>query len=63
MAGMEMILRLRWGMKIKVFGSRQQVAFGEKARKIEGLESLEGDFYTRFKPENKGFGAVTWLDI
>ena len=30
---------------------RQQVAFWEKARKSEGLESLEGDFYTRFKPD------------
>ena len=31
--------------------ARQQVAFREKARKSEGLESLEGDFYTRFKPK------------
>ena len=30
---------------------RQQVAFREKARKSEGVASLEGDFYTRFKPE------------
>ena len=40
---------------------RQQVAFGEKARKIEGCGSLEGDFYTRFMTENYVFGAVTWL--
>ena len=32
--------------------ARQQVAFREKARKIEGCGSLEEDFYTRFKPEN-----------
>ena len=32
--------------------SRQEVAFMEKAREIKGLESLEGDFYTKFKPEN-----------
>ena len=50
MAGVEMILRLRWGMKIKVFGSRQQVAFREECRKIKGFGSLEEDFYTRFKP-------------
>ena len=36
--------------------SRQQVAFGKKARKSKGLESLEGDFYTRFKPIFMGFG-------
>lgn len=36
--------------------SRQQVAFREKARKFEGLESLEGDFYTRFKPKIKDLG-------
>lgn len=40
---------------------RQEVAFWEKARKIEGLESLEGDFYTRFKPEKMWIWAVTWL--
>lgn len=39
---------------------RQEVAFGEKARKIKGCGSLEGDFYTKFKPENKGFGVVAW---
>jgi len=43
--------------------ARQQVAFREKARKIKGCGSLEEDFYTRFKPENKGFGAVTWWNI
>lgn len=31
---------------------RQEVAFLEKAREIKGLESLEGDFYTKFKPNN-----------
>ncbi len=30
--------------------TRQQVAFGEKARKSEDMESLKEDFYTRFKP-------------
>lgn len=34
------------------FLSRQEVAFLEKAREIKGLESLEGDFYTKFKPKN-----------
>ena len=29
---------------------RQQVAFGEKARKSEGCGSLREDFYTKFKP-------------
>ena len=32
--------------------TRQEVAFWKMARKSEGLESLEGDFYTRFKPKN-----------
>lgn len=40
--------------------TRQEVAFSEECRKIKGYGSLEGNFYTRFKPENKGFGAVTW---
>ena len=40
---------------------RQQAAFPEECRKIKGCGSLEGDFYTKFKPKNKGFGAVTWL--
>lgn len=31
--------------------SRQEVAFRKECRKIKGLESLEEDFYTRFKPE------------
>ena len=39
---------------------RQQVALWEKATKIEGFGSLREDFYTRFKSENLGFGAVTW---
>lgn len=30
--------------------SRQQVAFLENCRKIKGCGSLEGKFYTRFKP-------------
>jgi len=39
---------------------RQQVAFGEKSRKIKGCGSLREDFYTKFKPEvNDGAGA--WL--
>ena len=42
---------------------RQQVAFLEECRKIRGCESLREDFYTRFKPKNKGFGAVTWWII
>lgn len=45
-----------WGVRNRrdsCFGvSRQHVAFLDKARKFEGLESLEGDFYTRFKPKN-----------
>ena len=39
---------------------RQEVAFLRKSRKIKGCGSLERDFYTRFKPKNKGFWAVTW---
>ncbi|MBE5950548.1 MAG: hypothetical protein E7260_03020 [Lachnospiraceae bacterium] len=31
---------------------RQQVAFGEKSRKIKGCGSLREDFYTKFKPKN-----------
>ena len=31
---------------------RQQVAFGEKARKNKDCGSLRVDFYTRFKPKN-----------
>lgn len=30
----------------------KKLLFWKSAREIEGLESLEGDFYTRFKPEN-----------
>lgn len=40
-----------------------EVAFREKCRKIKGCGSLEEDFYTKFKPGNKGFGAVTWWRI
>ena len=40
---------------------RQQVAFREECRKIKSCGSLGEDFYTRFKPKNKGFGVVTWL--
>jgi len=40
--------------------SRQEVAFLKECRKIKGFGSLREDFYTKFKPENKGFGAVTW---
>ena len=42
--------------------SRQKVAFLEKCRKIKGCGILREDFYTKFKPKNLGFGAVTWLD-
>ena len=41
--------------------SRQEVAFSEECRKIKGCGSLREDFYTKFKPENCGIGAVTWL--
>jgi len=41
---------------------RQEVAFLKERRKIKGCGSLKEDFYTKFKPENLGFGAVTWLD-
>ena len=40
--------------------SRQEVAFLKKSRKIKGFGSMREDFYTKFKPKNKGFGAVTW---
>ena len=40
--------------------SRQEVAFSEECREIKGPGSLREDFYTKFKPKNKGFGAVTW---
>ena len=42
---------------------RQEVAFLEECRKIKGCGSLREDFYTRFKPKNYGFGAVTWWII
>ena len=42
--------------------SRQQVAFEEKARKIEGCGSLEEDFYTGFKPDFMWFWVVTWWE-
>ena len=41
--------------------ARQQVAFLKKVRKIAGFGNLKRNFYTRFIPENYGFGAVTWL--
>lgn len=41
--------------------SRQQVAILKEWLKIRGCGSLKEDFYTRFIPENDGFGAVTWL--
>ena len=40
--------------------ARQEVAFLKECRKIKGCESLREDFYTKFKPENKGYRAVTW---
>ena len=42
---------------------QQQVAFMEECRKIKGCGSLREDFYTRFIPIFKDFGAVTWLKI
>ena len=42
--------------------ARQEVAFSEECRKIKDFGSLREDFYTKFKPKNKGFGAVTWLE-
>lgn len=36
--------------------TRQEVAFGEKARKIRGCGSLRKDFYTRFIPIFKELG-------
>jgi len=44
----------------KIQMTRQEVAFSEECRRIKGCGSLKVDFYTRFKPENKGFWAVTW---
>ena len=41
---------------------RQEVAFWEECRKIKDCGSLKRDFYTRFKPKNKGFGDVTWWE-
>lgn len=41
--------------------SRQEVAFREECRKIKGFGSLKRNFYTRFIPIFKNFGAVTWL--
>ena len=41
---------------------RQEVAFLKKSRKIKDFGSLREDFYTKFKPKNKGFGAVTWWE-
>ena len=41
--------------------SRQEIAFWGECRKIKGCGSLEGDFYTGFIPEKRGFGAVKWL--
>ena len=42
---------------------RQEVVFSEECRKIKSYGSLREDFYTKFKPKNKGFGAVTWLEL
>ena len=39
---------------------RQQCAFSKESSKYAGCEILKRNFYTRFKPENKGFWAVTW---
>lgn len=48
----------RVGSVIEV--SRQEVAFLKECRKSKGYGSLRENFYTKFKPENKGFWAVTW---
>jgi len=39
---------------------RQEVAFRGKCRKIKGCGSLKENFYTKFKPVLRDFGAVTW---
>ena len=36
---------------------RQQCAFQKKVSKIKGCGILRADFYTRFIPENYGFGV------
>ena len=38
----------------------QAAVTATKAREIKDCGSLREDFYTRFKPKNKGFGAVIW---
>ena len=39
---------------------RQQVASSKESSKYAGCGILKRNFYTRFIPENYGFGAVTW---
>ena len=56
------VLEFKYADKNFIRFPRQEVAFLEECRKINGCGSLAGDFYTRFKPKNKGFGAVTWLE-
>ena len=41
--------------------ARQEVSFREESSKIKGCGNLREDFYSKFKPKNKGFGAGTWL--
>lgn len=42
--------------------SRQQCAFSKESSKYAGCGILKRNFYTRFIPIFKDFGAVTWLD-
>lgn len=42
--------------------SWQEVAFLKECRKNQGLRSLKEDFHIKFEFQNKGFGAVTWLN-
>lgn len=41
--------------------SRQQCAFSKESSKHAGCGSLKRNFYARFIPIFKDFGAVTWL--
>ena len=42
------------------FLSRQEVAFSKESSKYAGCGILKRNFYTRFIPIFKDFGAVTW---
>ena len=39
-------------IKVLMVCHGKKLLFRKNAREIEGLESLEGDFYTGFKPGN-----------